>query len=191
MSQFGVHWVTARLCSFELRRRSVSFIEVVEAANIAPVVVTVRCLGSAEFERLSGGSRRLSSQQKCSRPTVARAQFVEWAVMERPLLYRKAADVWWMRRAGQTIGNHQVRTKRPPLWVRRRSFVPIGTAHQQIGQLTYCRKAIRNGNSALPSGLEFPEPPGGRVMTHDLKIGFRTSAVDPAGVAPASTNRAA
>jgi len=34
---------------------------VVEAANIAPVVVTVRCLGSAEFEKLSGGSLRLSS----------------------------------------------------------------------------------------------------------------------------------
>jgi hypothetical protein len=36
---------------------------VVEAANIAPVVVTVRCLGSAEFEKLSGGSLRLSSQK--------------------------------------------------------------------------------------------------------------------------------
>jgi hypothetical protein len=34
---------------------SVAFIEVVEAANIAFVVVTVRCLGSAEFEELSGG----------------------------------------------------------------------------------------------------------------------------------------
>jgi hypothetical protein len=44
---------SARLCSFE----------VVEAANIAPVVVNVRCLGSAEFEKLSGGSLRLSSQQ--------------------------------------------------------------------------------------------------------------------------------
>lgn len=33
----------------------------VEAANIARVVVTVRCLGSAEFEKLSGGSLRLSS----------------------------------------------------------------------------------------------------------------------------------
>src|SRR5713226_3944925 len=87
MSQFSAHWVTraqrsvlrqsARLCSFERRRRSVSFIEVVEAANIAPVVVTVRCLGSAEFEKFSGGSLRLSSQQKCSRPIVARAQFAE------------------------------------------------------------------------------------------------------------------
>jgi hypothetical protein len=34
---------------------------VVEAANIAPVVVTVCCLGLAEFEKLSGGSLRLSS----------------------------------------------------------------------------------------------------------------------------------
>jgi hypothetical protein len=44
------------LCSFERRRRSVSFIEVVKAANIAPVVVTIRCLASTEFEKLSGGS---------------------------------------------------------------------------------------------------------------------------------------
>jgi hypothetical protein len=35
--------------------------KVVEATNIAPVVVAVRYL--AEFERLSGGSLRLSSQQ--------------------------------------------------------------------------------------------------------------------------------
>ena len=34
-----------------LGRCSVLFIEVVEAANIAPVVVTVRCLGSTEFEK--------------------------------------------------------------------------------------------------------------------------------------------
>jgi hypothetical protein len=33
------------------------------AANIAPVVATARCLGSAEFEELSGGSLRLSSQK--------------------------------------------------------------------------------------------------------------------------------
>ena len=33
------------------------------AANIAPVVVTARRLGSAEFEKLSGGSLRLSSQK--------------------------------------------------------------------------------------------------------------------------------
>ncbi|MET4219385.1 hypothetical protein ACVWWG_006226 [Bradyrhizobium sp. LB7.2] len=48
MSQFGVHWVThaqrnvlrqsARLCSFERRCRSVAFIEVVEAANIARLI---------------------------------------------------------------------------------------------------------------------------------------------------------
>jgi hypothetical protein len=56
--------------------------QVVEAANIAPVVVAVRCLGSAEFEMLSDGSLRLSSQQKCSRPIVARAQFAECAVIE-------------------------------------------------------------------------------------------------------------
>jgi hypothetical protein len=74
MPQFGVHWVTraqrsvlrqsARLCSFERTRRSVSFIKVVEAANIAPAVVTVRSLGSGEFEKVSGGSLRLSLQQK-------------------------------------------------------------------------------------------------------------------------------
>jgi hypothetical protein len=37
---------------------------VVEAANIARVVVTVRDLGSAEYEMLSSGSLWLSSQQK-------------------------------------------------------------------------------------------------------------------------------
>jgi hypothetical protein len=46
---------------------------VVEAANIAPVVVTVRCLGSAEFEKLSGGSLPLSSQTKMIEAIVARA----------------------------------------------------------------------------------------------------------------------
>jgi hypothetical protein len=60
--------------------------EVVEDANIASVVVTVRGLSSAEFEKLSGGSLRLSSQQKCSRSIVARAQFAECALMERPRL---------------------------------------------------------------------------------------------------------
>ena len=54
MSRFGVHWVaraqrsvlrqSARLYSFERRRRSVSFIVVVEVANIGPVGATVRCL---------------------------------------------------------------------------------------------------------------------------------------------------
>jgi hypothetical protein len=34
---------------------------VAEAANITRVVATVRYLGSAEFEKLSGGSLRLSS----------------------------------------------------------------------------------------------------------------------------------
>jgi hypothetical protein len=58
----------------------------VKAANIAPVVVTVRCLGSAGFEKLAGGSLRLSSQQKLSRPIVAGAQFAECALMEWPLL---------------------------------------------------------------------------------------------------------
>jgi hypothetical protein len=47
--------------------------EVVEDANIAPVVVTVCCLGAAGFEKLRGGSLRLSSQQKVSRSIVARA----------------------------------------------------------------------------------------------------------------------
>jgi hypothetical protein len=69
MSQFGVHWVTSaaycanlRDCApFERKRRRVSFIQVVQAANIAPVVVTVGCLGSAEFEKVSGGSLRLAS----------------------------------------------------------------------------------------------------------------------------------
>ncbi|MDB5567787.1 MAG: hypothetical protein JWP84_4353 [Tardiphaga sp.] len=60
MGSFGTQPKGVR-CSFERRRRSVSFIEVAEAANIAPVVVTVRCLGSAEFEKLSSGSLRLSS----------------------------------------------------------------------------------------------------------------------------------
>src|ERR1700676_4557877 len=35
----------------EAHHRARLFIEVVEAANIAPVVVTVRCLGSTEFEK--------------------------------------------------------------------------------------------------------------------------------------------
>jgi hypothetical protein len=71
---------------------------VVEAANIAPVVVTVLCLGSAEFEKLSGGSLRLSSQQKCSMPIVARAQFAEWALWKDRLwrakrMFVDSADV--------------------------------------------------------------------------------------------------
>jgi hypothetical protein len=102
------------------------------------------------------------------------------AVIERPLLCRKAADVWWMRRRrpnnGQSSSSYQAN--------RHSGFVVNlscrkGPRVSRIGQLTYCRKATRNGNSALPSGLELPEPHGGRVMTHDLNIGFRTSAVDP------------
>ncbi len=36
------------------KARSVSFIVVVEVVNIAPVGVTVRCLGAAEYEKLGG-----------------------------------------------------------------------------------------------------------------------------------------
>jgi hypothetical protein len=49
-------------------------IEVVEAPSIALVVATRSLLGSAELEKL-GDSLPLSSQRKCSRPIVARAQF--------------------------------------------------------------------------------------------------------------------
>jgi hypothetical protein len=51
---------TTPICAIVLLRTKaafVSFIEVVEAANSAAVVLTVRCLGSAEFD----GSLRLSS----------------------------------------------------------------------------------------------------------------------------------
>jgi len=59
--------IAVRLLSSLLSRQvravfEVMVYQVVEAANIAPVVVTVRCFGSAEFEKLSGGSLRLSSQ---------------------------------------------------------------------------------------------------------------------------------
>ena len=99
LARSAAYYANLRDCApFERRQRSASFIEVVEAANIA-VVVTVRCLGSAEFEKLSGGSLRLSSLQKCSRPIVARAQFAKWTVQRfaaadpSPVIRRSLLDV--------------------------------------------------------------------------------------------------
>jgi hypothetical protein len=55
--------------------------------------------------------------------------------------------------------------------------VPIATAesiNRRIAEARYQTETRRCHRSH-----ELPKPCGGRVVTHDLKIGFRTSAVDP------------